>query len=402
MDSRDDIMKENNLDFDHVNDRYNTWSLKYDFSEKYGKPDNIMPLWVADMDFKTSSYIISAMENVCRHAIFGYSEADDSYFNAVSGWMQKNHGWNVKKEWLVKTPGVVFALAAAVRAFTNEGDSVIINQPVYYPFSEVITNNGRVVVDSSLVLGEDGKYHIDFCDFEKKIVENNVKMYILCSPHNPVGRVWTKEELTALGNICVKHNVIVCSDEIHEDFVFTGFKHTVFAGISEELRNITITCTSPAKTFNLAGLQVSNIFIANPKLKDAFVRQVTAAGYSQINIMGLAACKAAYEKGTEWYMAMLSYIEKNVSVARDFLKNEIKDIRLIEPEGTYLLWLDFRNVLSDEHERRELIEKEAGLWLDEGIMFGEEGKGFERINIACPENVLFTALEKLKKAVKKR
>ena len=399
MAPRGDNMKENNLDFDNVVDRYNTWSLKYDFAKKYGKSDNIMPLWVADMDFKTSSYVLETMENVCRHGIFGYSEADDSYFNAVAGWMKEKHGWNVEREWIVKTPGVVFALAMAVRAYTKEGDAVIINQPVYYPFSEVITNNGRVIVNSSLVLGENGKYHIDFCDFERKIIENNVKMYILCSPHNPVGRVWSREELVTLGNICVKHNVIVCSDEIHEDFVYTGFRHNVFADICEEFRNISITCTSPAKTFNLAGLQVSNIFISNPSLRDLFVKQVAAAGYSQINIMGLAACKAAYAKGTEWYRGMLSYIEENVSVVREFLENEIKDIRLIEPEGTYLLWLDFRNILPDEHKRRKLIEKNAGLWLDAGIMFGEEGKGFERINAACPRTVLVTALEKLKKAV---
>ena len=392
-------MKENNLDFDDVVDRYNTWSLKYDFAKKYGKSDNIMPLWVADMDFKTSSYVLEAMENVCRHGIFGYSEADDSYFNAVAGWMKEKHGWNVEREWLVKTPGVVFALAMAVRAYTKEGDAVIINQPVYYPFSEVITNNGRVVVNSSLVLDENGKYHIDFCDFERKIIENNVKMYILCSPHNPVGRVWNRDELVTLGNICVKHNVIVCSDEIHEDFVYTGFRHNVFADICEEFRNISITCTSPAKTFNLAGLQVSNIFISNSSLRDLFVKQVAAAGYSQINIMGIAACKAAYEKGAEWYREMLSYIEENVSVVREFLENEIKDIRLIEPEGTYLLWFDFRNILPDEHKRRKLIEKDAGLWLDAGIMFGEEGKGFERINAACPRTVLIKALEKLKKAV---
>lgn len=393
-------MKENNLDFDDVVDRYNTWSLKYDSAKKYGKPDNIMPLWVADMDFRTSSHILEAMENVCRHGIFGYSEADAGYFNAVAGWMKEKHSWNVEREWLVKTPGVVFALVMAIRAYTKEGDAIIINQPVYYPFSEVITNNGRVVVNSSLVLGEDGKYHIDFCDFERKIIGNNVKMYILCSPHNPVGRVWSREELVTLGNMCVKHNVIVCSDEIHEDFVYTGFRHNVFADICEEFRNISITCTSPAKTFNLAGLQVSNIFIANALLRDLFIKQVAAAGYSQINIMGLVACKAAYEKGAEWYRGMLSYIEENVSCVREYLKNEIKDIRLIEPEGTYLLWLDFRNILPDEHKRRKLIEKDAGLWLDAGIMFGEEGKGFERINAACPRTFLITALEKLKKAVK--
>ena len=394
-----DNMKENNLDFDDVVDRYNTYSLKYDFAKKYGKSDNIMPLWVADMDFKTSSYVLEAMEKVCRHGIFGYSEADDSYFDAVAGWMNQKHSWNIKREWIVKTPGVVFALAMAVRAYTKEGDAIIINRPVYYPFSEVITNNGRVVVSSSLFLGEDGKYHIDFCDFERKIIDNNVKMYILCSPHNPVGRVWSREELVTLGHICVKHNVIVCSDEIHEDFVYTGFRHIVFADICEEFRSISITCTSPTKTFNLAGLQVSNIFIANDALRNLFVKQMTAAGYSQINIMGIAACKAAYEKGTEWYRKMLSYIEENVSAVRNFLVNEIKDIKLIEPEGTYLLWLDFRNILPDEHKRRKLIEKDAGLWLDSGIMFGEEGKGFERINVACPRTVLIMALEKLKKSV---
>ena len=297
---------ERNLDFDTVVDRKNTNCLKYDFAVERGMPEDVLPLWVADMDFKTSSYVQDALNKQIEHGIFGYSESKDEYFEAVSGWMKRHHDWEVSKDWLVKTPGVVFALAMAVQTFTDPGDKVLIQLPVYYPFSGVIKGNGRVVVSNTLIYGEDRRYHIDFDDFEKKIVDENIKLFFLCSPHNPVGRVWTKEELIQLGDICYRHHVIVVSDEIHADFVFNG-KHQVFAGLKKEYEEITITCTAPSKTFNLAGLQVSNVFIANPKLRKAFCKQIDIAGYSQLNVMGLVACEAAYRDGDEWYEAMLKY-----------------------------------------------------------------------------------------------
>lgn len=253
------------------------------------------------------------------HGIFGYSEAEGSYFEAVAGWMSRHYGWNVEETWLVKTPGIVFALAQAVRAFTEPGDAVLLQQPVYYPFSQVIRDNGRKIVDNTLVQGEDGRYRIDFADFEEKIRSCKVKLFFLCNPHNPVGRVWTREELLRLGDICEKYGVIVVSDEIHADFVFEG-SHQVLVGLKESYRKFVVTCTAPSKTFNLAGLQVSNIFIPDDALRRKFEQAVAASGYSQLNTMGLVACEAAYRYGEEWYDAVKAYIRENLAYAQHFLE----------------------------------------------------------------------------------
>ena len=392
-------MTEKNLNFDEIINRKGTDCLKYDFAVRRGKPENVLPLWVADMDFKTSSLILDAIKERTEHGIFGYSEVGDSYFEAVADWMEKRHGYRPEKEWLIKTPGVVFALAMAVKAFTKPGDSVLIQQPVYYPFSEVIRDNERRVVSNDLVLLSDGKYHIDFKDFERKIVENDIHLFLLCSPHNPVGRVWTKEELTRIGDICVKHNVIVVSDEIHEDFVFGNRRHYVFSEIKKEFRDITITCTSPAKTFNLAGLQISNIFIANADLRKKIKKQIDAAGYSQLNTLGLTACEAAYRYGGVWYEAMIKYLEENISFMKSFIEENLPELKMINPEGTYLVWVDFRRLGLTYSELENLIVNKAGLWLDSGAIFGSTGKGFERFNIACPKATLEKALNALSVAV---
>lgn len=390
---------ERNLDFDTVVDRKNTNCLKYDFAVERGMPEDVLPLWVADMDFKTSSYVQDALNKQIEHGIFGYSESKDEYFEAVSGWMKRRHDWEVSRDWLVKTPGVVFALAMAVQAFTNPGDSVLIQLPVYYPFSGVIKGNGRAIVSNTLVYGADNRYHIDFDDFEKKIVDENIKLFFLCSPHNPVGRVWTKEELIRLGDICYKHHVIVVSDEIHADFVFNG-RHQVFAGLKKEYEEITITCTAPSKTFNLAGLQVSNVFIANPKLKKAFCKQIDIAGYSQLNVMGLVACEAAYRHGDEWYEAMLKYVKSNIDYTRKYVEENLPGVTMAEHEGTYLVWLDFRDTGLDVERLEHMIVNEAKLWLDSGKIFGDSGKGFQRINVACPRVVLEEALSRIKSCLK--
>lgn len=387
------------IDFDEVIDRKNTNSIKYDFAVRRGKPENLLPLWVADMDFKISGKVLDALHERIDHGIFGYSEVQEEYFEAIRDWMEKKHHWNVESRWLVKTPGVVFALAMAVQAFTDPGDGVMIQQPVYYPFSEVIEDNDRVIVDNTLYLGEDGRYHIDFEDFERKAEVFHVKLFLLCNPHNPVGRVWSLEELEKLGEICIRRDILVVSDEIHQDFVFEG-KHLVFASLSEELKNRTITCTSPSKTFNLAGLQISNIFIANQKLRRRFRRQVAAAGYSQLNTLGLTACEAAYRQGEEWHEQLMVYLRANITYVREFIKEKIPRVKLIEPEGTYLVWLDFRELGLTEEEREDLIIKKAGLWLDSGAMFGPVGEGFERINIACPRSILEQALGNLEKAIR--
>lgn len=387
------------INFNIVVNRKNTNCLKYDFAVRRGRPENVLPLWVADMDFKVAPEITQAIEKRVAHGIFGYSEVKEEYFEAVSAWMEQKHGWHMKEDWLVKTPGVVFALAMAVQAFTEPGDAVIIQQPVYYPFSEVIADNGRRIVDNTLELKEDGKYHINFEDFEQKVKENHVKLFLLCSPHNPVGRVWTKEELKKIAAICRKYDVIVVSDEIHEDFVFNG-KHQVFADLSEDAKNRTITCTAPSKTFNLAGLQVSNIWIANPKLREKFKKQIAAAGYSQLNTLGLTACEAAYRYGGEWHAELLGYLKSNLNFLREFLQTRLPEVKLIEPEGTYLVWLDFGSLGLTEEQREELLTKKAGIWLDSGAIFGAAGEGFERINIACPRSILKDALERIERAVR--
>ncbi|MGN1155908.1 MAG: MalY/PatB family protein [Agathobacter sp.] len=392
-------MAEKNLDFDMVIDRKNTYSLKYDFAKERNMPEDLIPLWVADMDFKVSSYIQEALQKQAEHGIFGYSEAGEEYFEAVRNWMQRRHQWQVERNWLVKTPGIVFALAMAVKAFTREGDGVLIQQPVYYPFSEVIADNGRKVISNTLFLDESGKYSIDFEDFEEKIIKENIKLFFLCNPHNPVGRVWSREELIKLGDICYKHHVIVVSDEIHADFVFSG-KHRAFAGIKEEYKEISIVATSPSKTFNIAGLQVSNIFIANPELKNRFEKQIAAAGYSQLNVMGLVATEAAYKYGDEWYEAMHKYVSENIAYTKQFVKEKLPNVKLVESEGTYLLWLDFRSLKLTEKKLEDLIFKKAKLWLDSGRIFGIAGKGFQRINVACPRKTLDEALKRLEIAVK--
>lgn len=391
-------MAERNLDLDSIVNRRGTRSLKYDFAKQRGMPEDALPLWVADMDLKTSSYIEDALVERARHGIFGYSEVQRPYFEIVKAWMKKHHDWEVQEKWLVKTPGVVFALAMAVKAYTEPGDGVLIQSPVYYPFSEVIEDNGRKVVSNTLYLGEDDRYHIDLDDFEKKIVEEKIKLFFLCNPHNPVGRVWTREELTKLGDICVERHVIVVSDEIHQDFVFKG-KHLVFADLKKEYEDISIVCTSPSKTFNIASLMISNIFIPNRDLKRKFRKELDAAGISQLGVMGLVACEAAYSKGEEWYQAMYSYVADNIAFTKRYVETDLPGVRMIGHEGTYLVWLDFRGTgLSTEGLEKRMVHK-AKLWLDSGEIFGESGRGFQRINVACPQSVLSEALERIKKAL---
>lgn len=388
-------MAERNLDFDTIIDRKNTDCLKYDFAKRRGMPEDVLPLWVADMDFKTSSYVEDALAERARHGIFGYSESQTPYFEIVRDWMKRHHDWEVKEPWLIKTPGVVFALAMAVKAYTEPGDGVLIQSPVYYPFSEVIEDNGRRIVSNTLVLGEDHKYHIDFEDFERQIKENQIKLFFLCNPHNPVGRVWTTEELTRLGDICLKYRVTVVSDEIHSDFIFRG-RHQVFADLKREYADITVTCTAPSKTFNLAGLLLSNIFISNRELRHKFRQQVNAAGISQLSPFGLVACETAYTQGEEWYQAMLAYVAENIAFTKEYVEKHLPGVEMVEHEGTYLVWLDFRKTGLSVEELENLIVNRAKLWLDSGKIFGKSGEGFQRINVACPRQILEEALHRIK------
>lgn len=388
-------MAERNLDFDRIIDRKNTRCLKYDFAVKRGMPEDVLPLWVADMDFETSSYIEDALTERVKEGIFGYSDVQTPYFEIIRDWMIRHHDWEPQEKWLIKTPGVVFALAMAVKAYTDPGDKVLLQQPVYYPFSEVITDNGREVVSNDLVLTVDGTYKIDFADFEQKIIANGIKLFLLCSPHNPVGRVWTKEELEKIGDICVKHGVTVVSDEIHNDFIWEG-THTVFAGIKKEFADISVTCTSPSKTFNLASMLISNIFIPNQILRRKFCKEMDRAGISQLSVLGLVATEAAYAHGDEWYAAMKNYVRDNTAFARAYVEENLPGVRMIDTQGTYLIWLDFRQTGLTVEQLDHKIIYEAGLWLDSGKIFGKTGEGFERINVACPRAVLQEALDRIR------
>ncbi|WP_295632591.1 MalY/PatB family protein [uncultured Mitsuokella sp.] len=385
------------VNFDGIIDRRGTSCLKYDFAVERGYPQGILPFWVADMDFRAPQPVIDELTRRVQHGIFGYTDPKESYKEIIVNWMTKHHGWTPSTKALTITPGVVFALAVAIRCFTKPGEAVLLQQPVYYPFTEMIRQNNRELVNSPLVL-KDGHYEIDFDDFEEKIVKHDVKLFLLCSPHNPAGRVWTRDELLRMASICLKHNVLIVADEIHHEFVRPGFKHTVLASLSPEIASQTITCTSPSKTFNLAGLQVSNIFIENDELRRKFRAEISAAGYSQPNSLGLFAAQAAYEHGAEWLKELLAYIESNYQKAKAFFAEQMPKVKLIEPEGTYLLWLDFSAYGLTDEELDDIIINDANLWLDSGHIFGKAGRGFQRLNIACPWSTLENGLQHLAKA----
>jgi cystathionine beta-lyase len=385
--------------FDEIIERKNTNSLKYDFAKERGLPEDVLPFWVADMDFKAPEEVRQKLIERSEHGIFGYTGIKQEYIKTVQDWFVRRFDFNFDRHDLVLTPGIVFAICSAIRSLTVEGDAVMIQTPVYYPFSQSVTNNNRVLVTNSLVYNE-GKYTIDFEDFENKIRNNHVKLFILCNPHNPVGRVWTKEELTRLGDICLKYHVLVFSDEIHADFIYKGYTHTIFETIKPEFRDITITATAPSKTFNIAGLQISNLFVKNHDIRAKIKKEIEKTGYCEMNTMGVIACQAAYQYGESWLEELKVYLENNLKKIRQFLKDRLPQITLVEPEGTYLVWLDFSKLNLTSEQLQNLIVHKAKLWLDAGTMFGPEGEGFERINIATSWSKLEQALINLERAIK--
>ena len=382
-------------DFDTIVDRYNTGSVKYDTAERSGMPADVMPMWVADMDFRAPDEIVSRMRQLCDFGVYGYTMVTDSYFDAVRNWFSSRFDWEVERKWLVTTPGVVFALSAAVKAFTEPGEGVLIQRPVYYPFTEVVENNGRVVVNSSLRYDK-GSYAIDYEDLEAKLARDDVKLMLICSPHNPVGRVWTRDELSKVCRLCLKYNVKMVSDEIHADFVFANREHVPLASLSEQVRENCVVCTAPSKSFNLAGLQISNIFIPNRDMRHAFRRELEKTGLFGVNMVGLCACQAAYESGGEWLDQLKEYLEGNIQFLKSFVNEHMPRIKVVDTEGTYLVWMDLQEL--NLVDQKDFIVNKARLWLDTGSMFGEEGLGFERINVACPRAVLEEALNRLKRA----
>lgn len=388
-------------DFDTPIDRTHTWSIKHDFKKENGKADDILPLWVADMDFRSPDSVVEALKKAVDHGIFGYSRADESYFDAVAAWYQKRHHLTLQPEWMTCTPGIVFALSIAVRAFTQEGDAVLIQPPVYHPFSRAILRNKRTLVENPLVL-KDGHYEMDLEELEQKVLDEHVKLMILCNPHNPVGRVWTREELTALADICLRHHVYVISDEIHGDFVWRGHEQTPYASISEEACLHSMMCTAPSKTFNLAGMATSNLFIPDPEMRRKFRSELLDVGQENMNRLGLFACRAAYEGGGEWLDQLIGYLAGNLALVRDFCKNRVPQIQLIEPEGTYLAWLDCRELGMTDDELMAFFSDDAKVWLDPGTHSGEQGSGFMRFNLGSSRSVIAQALDQIEAAWKKR
>ena len=383
-----------NYDFDTVTDRKNTNAIKYDLAKKRGKPEDAVSLWVADMDFPTAPCIQKAVAEKAAHGIWGYSRPDNRYYDALKKWYKERHNFEVQNEWVENTPGVCFALATAVKAFTKEGESVLIQKPVYYPFFNIINSLQRKVVNSSLIL-KNNHYEIDFDDFERKIVQENVKMFILCSPHNPGGRVWTKQELQKISEICLAHNVLVVSDEIHSDITFGSNVHTVYGSLSEQALKNSIICTAPSKSFNLAGLQFSNIFIADEKLRKAFSKELDKTGYDEPSVFGIVAATAAYSEGADWFDSVKSYIWENILFAKKYIEENASQIKVLVPEGTYLLWLDFSETGLSDSEINDRVLNKAKVWLDSGSMFGKEGEKFQRINCATPRIILEDALKRI-------
>lgn len=386
-------------DFESIIDRRGTGSLKWDAWSARGHASDDLPLWVADMDFKTAPCAIEALIERAEHGIFGYTLAQDGYYEAVQSWFETRHGWRPEREWFVITPGVVFALAMAITALTQPGDTVAIQPPVYYPFRTMIEDNGRRVAASPLIY-EDGRYSMDFEGFERTLVESGAKLFILCNPHNPVGRCWTAEELRRIGEICLRHHVTIVADEIHADFARPGFTHVPFASLGEELAQNAVVCTAPSKTFNLAGLQLSNIFIPNPDLRAAFKRTLDRTGYDEPSVFGVAATQACYERGGEWLDELKGVLDTNYAVLEEAV-SRMDGVRLVPLESTYLPWLDCSGLGLDDEGLKQLVERDAKLWLDMGTMFGREGSGFVRMNLASPTSMVREACERLVGAVEK-
>lgn len=390
-------------DFETVHKRYNTGSKKWSELAENGvkENENIIPFSVADMEFVTAPEIIEAIKYELDNSVMGYANPTNEYLETVCNWMKKRHGWNAKPEWILPSHGIVDAFFEAVKIYTKEGEGVILMTPTYYPMYTAIKNNNRVLMDCPLKQTEDS-YEIDFDDFEKKAADKNTKLLILCSPHNPCGRVWKKEELLRIGEICLKHNVIVVSDEIHNDLVMPGYKHIVFASLSEEIANNCIVCTSPSKTFNLAGLQTSNIFIPNPILRQKFLETLkTTNSNPKCNILGYRASEAAYKNCEKWLDEVIKIIDTNKQLIIEFFKKEFPQIKVKKLEATYLLWMDWNGLGLDYKQLEYINHKEAKLFFDEGYIFGAQGEGFERWNLACPTKYIVEALNRMKEIYRK-
>jgi len=393
-------------DFDRVINRSNTSCAKWDAVKVIFGRDDVIPMWVADMDFPAAEPVIEALRTRARHEFYGYTQPSPGLIEATVERMQRKFNWKIEPEWIVYTPGVIPALSMAIRSLTHPGDEVVVQEPVYYPFFRVVTSSGCQIVNNQLKF-IDGRYEMDFDDLESKFrprpgmmtAHSRAKAIMLCNPQNPVGRLWSAKELSGLGEIALRHGIVVISDEIHCELLYKGYRHTPFASISAESEQNSIVCMAPSKTFNLAGLEASSIVIPNRKLRDAFTDQMSAV-VPGVNLFGLAAMEAAYRYGDEWLEQVLAYLQDSLHYALDYFSEKIPGIKVIKPQGTYLIWLDCRELGLDDKALRDFMRNEARVGLDDGFLFGKSGSGFQRMNIACPRVILTEALGRIEKAVK--
>jgi len=384
--------------FDKVVDRTGTESLKWVYPRKVLGVEEAIPMWVADMDFEAPPAVVEAIKRRAAHGIFGYPLIPPTFWQAAIDWLQKRHGWAVEKGWMAKSPGIVPALNYCVRAFTKPGDAVIIQTPVYHPFYSAVEHNDRRIVRNPLRF-DGGRYVMDFDDLERKI-DPDVRMVILCSPHNPVGRVWTAAELEHLGRVALEHDLVVFADEIHHDLVYSGHVHRVFAALSPELAARTVTGIAPSKAFNIPGLSTAAVIASNPRLLEAFKLETERAGYELGQVFGVVGFEAAYAHGREWLDELLPYLEANIDFMDRFLTERIPGIRLVRPEGTYLALLDCRSLGIAPDELNRFFLTKAQVYFSDGVQFGRELEGFVRVNFGCPRVLLTAALERIERAVR--
>ncbi|MFE0506138.1 MalY/PatB family protein [Peribacillus butanolivorans] len=391
-----DILKESIFE-EHIN-RENTGSVKWDknsLKSLYGRED-VLPMWVADMDFPSPEGIQKALIERLNHPIFGYTVPSETVFTEIQSWLRDQHSWPITKEWISFSSGVVSAIGTTIQAFTNPGDKILVQSPVYTPFFDMVKNNDREVVNSPLII-EDDRFKIDFTDFEDKL-KSGVKLFLFCSPHNPGGRVWTKDELLRIGELCVKYDVIIVSDEIHADLFHSTSRHYPIASLSEQLSDITVTLMAPSKTFNIAGIQASFLITSNKKLQKQLQKAQTKLAFHGLNILALTAMEAAYREGLPWLKEMIAYIEENIKVAEEFIAAEIPALHVMHPDASYLLWIDCRDLGLNDKEIKERLIHQGKLALEPGSKYGPGGEGFVRMNIGCSRSVLLDGLNRLKLA----
>lgn len=386
------------FNFDKIIDRTNNFSAKWSEMNKNFGTNNLLPMWVADMDFLTAPCVMEALKDRLEQGIFGYTTRPSSYNESIVNWLDNRFSWKINQEWLMFSPAVITSISLLIQNLTQKNDKIMIQEPVYSPFHSIVESNERNLVISPLVKLDDGSYVMDYEDIEAKI--KDVKVFILCNPHNPVGRVWTREELTRLGEICLKHNVLVISDEIHSDIILKNHKHTPFASISKEFSENTITCMAPTKTFNLAGLQSSFLVISNPYYYEVMDKAFSILDIKRNNAFSLVATEAAYNYGEDWLYELIKYIEDNVDFAIDYIKNYMPQLKVKKPEGTYLLWVDFSNLNVDKEDLKNALINKGRIALSDGSSFGIGGDGYYRINLACPRSMVLEGLKRIEFAIK--